>query len=428
MTMHPTPAERLLAILEQDSAVETMADDEVRAELSALGVDPAGSIAFARALAAGGGSPGGKLMGALLAGEEEEDEIARIEAADIEDVRAGIDHGAAAAIASEARRKAGLDDNVVGLDEKRRKRRRLIAWGGPLAGLAASFLVVAVFMGNAYMGSRRMSIQKESVAKVRIAPPEMPDPAAEGYVKPGPGGSLSDALLAEGLPPELEADRRDKAKSYAEADTEAKEEEAVALAEPRPQEVFGIIGQAEGEKSLRKREQAPEAAPLAQQFSTQDELPPAAIGRSEERSVLQAAKPAPEAAAPPGDIAAAPGIFAPTAPPVQLAPNAGLSRSLVVMDIIAALAVDKAQAPLMIQSPGTPDGNLGQRLAEARRLAGDRPVIALYRVSAGGRTGDYAQVPLLPGQSQQQLAPPALVGLLGVTSGDYDFILLPNAN
>ena len=68
--------------------MEALPAGEVREELAALGVDPARSIAFAKSLARGGDSPGGRLMGALLAGEEEDDEIARIESADIEEVRA----------------------------------------------------------------------------------------------------------------------------------------------------------------------------------------------------------------------------------------------------------------------------------------------------------------------------------------------------
>lgn len=204
MSMHPNPAERLLSMLEEAGAVEALPVAEVREELAVLGIDPARSIAFAKSLARDGDSPGGRLMGALLAGEEEDEEIARIESADIEDVRAHIPHAAAAAIAAEARRKAGIDDNLVGLDAKRRKRRRLIVWGGPLAGIAASFLIVVVFMGNAYLSSQRSETSYEIAANQAEAPaPEMPNPALDGYIKPGPDKSLTDELLAMDVPPEL---------------------------------------------------------------------------------------------------------------------------------------------------------------------------------------------------------------------------------
>ena len=44
MTIHPTPAERLLSMLEDDRAVEALPAGEVREGLGALGVDPARSI------------------------------------------------------------------------------------------------------------------------------------------------------------------------------------------------------------------------------------------------------------------------------------------------------------------------------------------------------------------------------------------------
>ena len=46
MTTHPTPAERLLAILADEQAFESLPAEDVRAELASVGIDPAHCIAF----------------------------------------------------------------------------------------------------------------------------------------------------------------------------------------------------------------------------------------------------------------------------------------------------------------------------------------------------------------------------------------------
>ena len=444
--MHPAPAERLLSMLEEDHLVEALPANEVRAELAAFGIDPARSIAFARSLARDGGSPGGRLMGALLAAEEEDEEIARIESADIKDVRARVHHGAAAGIAAEARRKAGIDDNVVGLDVKRRKRRRLIVWGGPLAGIAASLLVVVVFMGNAYLSRERSAIYDSISAQHAEAPaPEMPNPALEGYIKPGPDKSLTDELLALGAPPELEAGESAKEKSFADSAPARQDEDLLALNEPAPDDEKGDF-LAEPKKSLRKQEEFA-AAPSA----SSPKPVPGVIGRARAPDAGTATSAA--EAEPVGDVAtvdargtsspgsaALPEIIAPreykpaeelageaiaAAPSAEPGLGAGLARNVEISEIAAVLVLDPSQAPLQTQSPILPSGELAGRVEEARRLAGDRPVIALYTVATGPARQDFAQVPLQPGLTQQMVAPPPLVGLLGVEATEYDFIPLP---
>ena len=456
MTTHPTPAERLLSMLEDDRAVEALPAGEVREQLAAFGVDPARSISFARALAGGGDSPGGRLMGALLAGEEEDEEIARIESADIAEVRARVHHGAAAAIAAEARRKAGIDDNVIGLAEKRRKRRRrLIVWGGPLAGIAASLLVV-VFMGNTFLSQeRRIIADNISGPRVRPPAPDMPDPALEGYTKPGPDGSLTDELLALTLPPADEVGRA-KEKSSADGGPVAPQEESLALNEPAaPPPPAALekksVAPAESVRSLRKQEEFA-ASP-----------PPAASAPSRERTDGRGAAglfDSLDGAAVGGDADTAadsgPGVLArrandePTLPEIVVPPSGGLAeegfraetetaaapapdgdsaitgvRKVEISEIAAVLVLDPSRAPLQVQSQILPAGGLAERVEEARRLAGGRPVIALYTIATGATRRDFAQVPLQTGLTQQRAAPPPLVGLLGVAATAYDFIALP---
>lgn len=443
MMMHPTPAERLLSMLEEAGAVESLPVAEVREELAVLGIDPARSIAFAKSLARDGGSPGGRLMGALLAGEEEDEEIARIESADIEDVRAHIPHAAAAAIAAEARRKAGIDDNLVGLDAKRRKRRRLIVWGGPLAGIAASFLIVAVFMGNAYLSSQRSEISYEIAANQAEAPaPEMPNPALDGYIKPGPDKSLTDELLAMDVPPELGPAERAKENDSAGADAGSPSGEVLALNEPAPAMEKKSVAPAKPEERQRKQEKdlpppvasapaaaisiAPRAAaPSNSDSRVGDEM---AEAEAELPATIRGNAPLGGSAGAEADVAAeAFQSEAETAalPQANQDGVAAFGRSVEISEIVAVLVVDPSQAPLQIQSPILPSGELANRVEEARRLAGDRAVIALYSVATGDASQDYAQIPLQTGFTQQMAAPSPLVGLLGVEAAEYDFIALP---
>lgn len=443
MSMHPNPAERLLSMLEEAGAVEALPVAEVREELAVLGIDPARSIAFAKSLARDGDSPGGRLMGALLAGEEEDEEIARIESADIEDVRAHIPHAAAAAIAAEARRKAGIDDNLVGLDAKRRKRRRLIVWGGPLAGIAASFLIVVVFMGNAYLSSQRSETSYEIAANQAEAPaPEMPNPALDGYIKPGPGKSLTDELPAMDVPPELGPVERAKENDSAGADAGSPSGEVLALNEPAPAMEKKSVAPAKPEERLRKQEEdlpppvasappaaisiAPRAAaPSNSDSRARDEM---AEAEAELPATIRGNAPLGGSAGAEADVAAeAFQSEAETAalPQANQDGVAAFGRSVEISEIVAVLVVDPSQAPLQIQSPILPSGELANRVEEARRLAGDRAVIALYSVATGDASQDYAQIPLRTGFTQQMAAPSPLVGLLGVEAAEYDFIALP---
>lgn len=453
MNMHPTPAERLLSMLEEDGAVEALPADEVRAELTAFGVDPARSIAFAKSLARDGGSPGGRLMGALLAAEEEDEEIARIESADIGEVRARVHHGAAAAIAAEAHRKAGIDDNVVALGDKRRKRRRsLVVWGGPLAGIAASVLIV-FFMGNAYLSSQRMNMEYNIAGNRAEAPdPEMPDPALEGYARPGPDGSLSDELLALNAPPKPAPAARAKEKSFADSDAEAPADGMLALNEPAPPLAEKkSLAPAATEQSPRKQENfalAPEPEPplplpsrkpksesdeaadaksdITGDVATNDGRAGIAARAANTKDMVETPD-LPEIVTPRARALAEETAEAEiaTAPSADLNSSVGLLRNAEISEIAAALVVDPSRAPLQIQSPTMPAGGLEQRLGEARRLAGDRPVIALYTIATGAARQDFAQVPLQPGMAQTMPAPAPLVGLLGVEATEYDFIALP---
>jgi hypothetical protein len=93
--------------------------------------------------------------------------------------------------------------------------------------------------------------------------------------------------------------------------------------------------------------------------------------------------------------------------------------------LAAMLIVEESLAPAALRSRTLPEGGLAGRLEEARRLAGDRPVIALMSIESAAGRQDFAQVPLLPRMTQQMAPPPPLAGLLGDEVRQYDFIELP---
>jgi len=394
MTAHPTPAERLLAMLEDEQAFESLPAGEIRADLDAVGIDPARSIALARALAGGSGSPGGRLLGAIDLAEDAEDEIARLESADIEGVRAQISGGTAAAIAAEARRQAGGDSPVVAM--RPRRRGRVLRWGGPLAGIAAGilllFVVGAPYLGreleNAFQDTSSYLSQAEGGAPAELAKDEAAAPVAR-YAAPEAdkkkqlapaqdGGAMADRL----------ADQRDVP-----ADAPAP-----ALVPPAP--AAGLLGRADAD--VVATESRAEEKPALQEA-------PALLTEPNIEAEEFAAKPR----------------SAEEAIDSKIVTNRARASSAGAKQVAAMAVVDPSQVPLALQSQALPDAGLLARVDEARRLAGGRPVIALYRIAADDGQNDFAQVPLQRGYMQQQVAPGPLTDLLGPDAANYDFILLP---
>jgi hypothetical protein len=424
MNLHPTPAERLLSMLEDEDGLDSRPAEDVRGDLAALGMDAAASVAFARALA-GGDSPGGRLIGALMA-RDEDDEISRLENADIEEVRAQVDQGAAAAIAARARRRAGEDSNVVGLAEKRRRRRRLVVWGAPLAGIAASMLVFALLVGDAFVDRRKAEMpQAISAAK----------PEASRSSRDTSGGTAPERLAADDL------GAAGNAMPNAESGARVKEKGLADTASPEVAESLALNAPAPAPQSLEKKSPAPaeesEQRRQRESFSTEPAGPPLPLPSG--TAAVTAEQSAETDAAPGQRAGQAEGVESmlntlpleeepavEASPPVAATePSSGLARNVEIAELDTVVVVDPSQVPLLVQSQAKADGELGQRLDEARRLAGDRPVIALYRIRSGDRLRDFAQIPLQPGLTQQLAAPPPLIGLLGLEAGRYDFLSLP---
>ncbi len=184
MSAATTPARRLLAILEEESGLETRPLDEILADLEAHGVDPAGPTRLARRLAEQSSGPAAALLGAVLEDEAAEAEIAALESADLDSVRDRLEVGTVAAVAAEAQRRAGAQSNVVGL---RRRRSAAWAWAGSLVGMAACALIV---VGVWWPHAEDFAPTPE-MAAVEALPP-MADRALEA--QSGPPEALSSGL------------------------------------------------------------------------------------------------------------------------------------------------------------------------------------------------------------------------------------------
>lgn len=376
--MTPTAAEKLLAMLEDGQTIETLSAGEIRDDLALLGIDPAPAIAFAHTLASGHDTPGGRLLGGIDAVEDAEDEIARIESASIEEVRAKIPGGSAATIAAEARRKAGADSNIVGI--QRRRRSRVLVWGAPLAGIAASLLVVVV--GYEVLTVNYVSAPaSRELAQLHDAQPE----SAPMLERAAPeADALGDGVMA----------KRARRGTAAQPPT-------VALGNERREAPADDVVSLEAEDADKGfYRAAPEAA--------------------EQKSIAGAGRESPDTGDSTGGLLAEPGLPAQDKPAESFADDSGATPR-----VVAVLVVDEGLAPESIISQDFPAGRLADRLDEARQVAAGRDVVALIALETPAGRTDFVQVPLSPGMSQQLPPPTPIAGLLGMDATAYDFIALP---
>lgn len=128
---------RLAAGLDDALSIEERPIDEVRAELALLGIDPGPSIRLAEKLAAAkADDPATRLLGRLEDAEAIDAEIAALEHADIDEVRASLPPDLAAATGTNE-----TDMEPTAKVVRWQRRRAMLGWGGSLAGIAASVLL-----------------------------------------------------------------------------------------------------------------------------------------------------------------------------------------------------------------------------------------------------------------------------------------------
>jgi hypothetical protein len=323
------PARRLLATLVDEHALETEPIAEVRADLAALGLDPTRAIGLARRLAADAASPALALLGQIAEAEEDDDEIRRLEHADLAAVRRGLDAGSVASAVAHAQRAAGRDSNIVPLP-RRRSRRLLYGLSGLAAALAASLVLVVGLSTQREMG---LQAPVEPTRTVALQSPASEADNLQARLQPAAEGPAQDAEQAAAAPatPQQSVDAETAARAKSEAD-ESKASRLVSqpesqLADSPTQTVGALTAGAEGQPSTEELR---------------------------------------------GDASAN-----------QIAAPFGLNRP-----VAALLIVDPKLVPAGLKQENYPTGDLLARLDEARRLAADYPIAALVTLRLVDRAAD----------------------------------------
>ena len=325
------PARRLLALLADEQAIETEPIAEVRADLAALGFDPARAIASARRFAAGAATPAVALLGRIADAEEIDDEIRRLEQADIAAVRRSVEEGTTAAAIAKAQRAAGSDSNVVGL-RRRRSRQLLYGLCGVTAALAASLVLIVGLSTQQFSHPARMEAPAESTSIVASQPVTRATDNLQARLQPAGNGPAQSPEQEAPLPatPQQSAD----AEAAARAKSEADENKAARFA---TQPESGLVD---------TRSQAAGAVAGAAGETNTEELRGGALAN-------------------------------------RIAAPFGLDRP-----VAALLIVDPKLVPADLKQENYPAGNLLARLGDARRLAGDRPIAALVTLQLADTTAD----------------------------------------
>ena len=132
---------RLAAALDEADAIENRPIEEVRAALADQGIDPTASIKLARKLAHGSAAddPSARLLQQIERSETVDAEIAALEEAGIEDVKAALPPGTGRSHRSHHASSEQAEAKVVPIQPRRRL--SILGWGGSLIGIAASVLL-----------------------------------------------------------------------------------------------------------------------------------------------------------------------------------------------------------------------------------------------------------------------------------------------
>jgi hypothetical protein len=375
MTMD-APARRLLALLLEEQAIETEPIADVRADLAALGLDPVRAVAAARRMAAGAASPAVALLGRIAEAEASDDEIRRLEQADIASVRRSLEEGATVAAIAKAQRASGRASNVVGL-RRRRSRRLLYGLCGVAAALAASLVLMvripSFFEETFSHGLPEQPAAPASTAGLQSATNETGN--LQARMAPAANGSTqtSQQTVSLSAPPRASAD----AETTTRAKSEADEKDVLQAASQPASELADAPAQTAGSVST------------------------GAAGQSNTEELR-------------GDASAN-----------RIAEPFGLDRP-----IAALLIVDPKLVPADLKQENYPAGDLLARLGDARRLAGDRPIAALVTLRLADRTADAVVIAGAPAESEvlrrdlDKAAPVASPASPAAAGGGYDVILL----
>jgi hypothetical protein len=389
------PARRLLARVVDEQAIETEPIGEIRADLAALGIDPARAIALSRRLAAGN-SPAASLLRRISASEEDDEDIRRLEQADIGVVRRELPNGVAAATSARAHRAAGGESNVVGF-RPRRSRRLLYGLSGAAAAMAASLVFyVGLSTDQPFRSAPRQASETSSAA------PASPASAIESH--DSESVQLTDRLAVR---PEGEAAAQQQP---ADQSIQATNQPAAsgmqaptAQSEPAAPPPSPGMDEADPVLALPRSDQQMAAGPDAEAPRRAAEIAEEELAKAERNAPLGAAS----------RPTAAGGAATAALPATPL----GLGHP-----VTALLIVDSGLLPAGMRQNDYPFGELPDRLADARRVAGDRPIAALVTMQVEGRSVDAIVLPSAPAERARAAAPSSAP--LGPVLPGYELIEL----
>ena len=410
-------ARRLLAGLVDEQALEAEPIAEVRADLAALGLDPARAVALALRLAAGAATPAATLLGRIEEAEESDDEIRHLEQADIAAMRRDLAEGTTAAAIANAQRAAGQQAKVVGL--RRRRPRRL--WYG-LGGVAAALAASVVF----YVGLSANRLPQGAHDKVSGLA------STTGQTKTNEIGSVPVSMTPSADEPSVTvADPQVRTLPAAPAGSDAASGSQSAVAET---DNLQARMQPSGKGPSELSEQA-EAAPASPHQSADSEAATRAkseaemnqatgfLGRQSESQLADAPAQTAGSATTLSAGEASTEEVRGDALANQVAMPFGLTRP-----VAALLIVDPKLVPAGLKQENYSTGDLLPRLDDARRLAGDRRIAALVTLLLADRPTDAAVIVGAPTEAlalrrelekaAEPFASPVSVGV------GYDVILL----
>jgi pyruvate/2-oxoglutarate dehydrogenase complex dihydrolipoamide acyltransferase (E2) component len=357
-----------------EQAIETEPIAEVRADLAALGLDSTRAIALARRLAAGAATPAVRLLGRIGEAEEGDDEIRRLEQADIAALRRNLKEGTTAATIANAQRAAGQQATVVGL-RRRRPRRLWYGLGGVAAALAASVVFFVGLSMNPHPHDAR-----DKGSGVASAPAK---------TKTNEIGSVPVSMTPE-APYGTVVDRQVRALPAEPADSDAASASRQAAAET---DNLQARMQPSGSGPGQLTEQAA-SAPASPQQSADAEAATRAKSEADENQVTGIlGRPESQLVDAPTETATST-LTAPVGEANteelrgglllnQIAPLFGFNRP-----VVALLIVDPKLVPAGLKQENYPTGDLLARLEDARRLAGGRPIAALVTLQLADRPAD----------------------------------------
>lgn len=447
MSAAVTPARRLLALLAEESSLETRPRDGIDADLAALGIDSAGTIRLARRVAEQNPGPATALLGAMIEDESAEAEIAALESADIEDVRSRLQAGTVASVTAEAQRRAGKQSNVVGISRPRRG--AVWAWTGSLVGMAAcALIVVAVWwppsellsspevleavVSAPVLAERRAASSDSAPLLADGSAPSNTPPGAFDAAPPAPEPEAA-AMDATPEPSPMESlavappSDRERLQSPLSGETGnaalSRLGPVSPASEPEPGPLEEKLGEPEAERDApgagNVATVSPEdPAPTDSRATIVPPLPPPTPAERQSLANSLAADEATASAADVGEDSAAEGasILPMTAAPTQdtagaraenyrgrvvdpARPGRGLAVLAESLRVVDVLMVDPISADLQaILMPeagimqfdgnradvGPSPGDISDRLAAARRTADGRPILALLTLQSAG--------------------------------------------